>query len=455
MKKIKYNIKIGFFLSEFSISEIYSDQKIIRYAKTALKKMGIDYNKIIKDELGLDVSKCPFCNSDSDYEIIWNINHSINQVEICNIKYNIANGKKNYHCKGGKKNCTGSLLNPNSIEYISRAFKMTKEEANLYLIDRNKSPFYSKNHKDDLSYKNYQKRDLSWYLEKYGEDGYNKFNIFRNKVSIGNSKNYLIEKYGVKEYEEIAKKKAVCNLNFFIEKYGEELAEEKFNEYKKSLGLTRDQYINKFGEKSWEERRKKVEYKKSLEYFIQNLGYKEGLESFNSLRKSFSFTKDDYINKYGEEKWINRWKKCNRNFYSEESSTFFNLLIRKLEENFIKIENIKYNDNEFFLWDSEYRRIYFYDFYFELNGKKIIIEYDNYFWHPKKGENDKNALDNLNFISNFTKEGKIEYDERKKMWARYKGYELISLFYNDKNPIKNIKLWDNLFQQTIKEIKKY
>lgn len=453
MNKIKYMIKIGNFTSEFEISKPYQDDKMIRYAKTALKKRGIDYSTIIKNELKLSISECPFCGNDSKYDVIYKIDHTERIVMISGIQYSMAGGMQNYHCKGGRKNCIGSLLNPNSIEYISKSFKISESEANTYLITRNKSPFYKQNHETPDDYKKYQSKNLDWYLEKYGTDeGNRRFVDFKNKVSKGNSKNILIEKYGIDSYNEMIKKKSVCNISFFIEKYGEIDGKEKFEAYKKSLGRTKDQYIEKFGVDSWNNRRKNIEYRKSLEYFIQLLGYHEGLIAFNNLRKSFSFNSEKYILKYGEKAWIDRWSNINKKFYSKEASVFFEMLLSELGEIGIILKNIKMNEDEFFLWDSEYRRIYFYDLYFEYASKKIIIEYDNNFWHPVD-DTCSNAWNNMKFNHRFTKKEKLEYDERKKMLAKYKGYEIITLSYKGKNPLRNKNLWNNLLNESLKEIK--
>jgi len=459
MKKIKYEVKIGQFITDFKISDLndsYNDQKILRYMKASLMKSGINYNDLIKENLNIDVEKCPFCGSDSKYEISYLIDRPKKVLDILGIEYIIKGGMINYHCKSGKNNCSGSRLNSNSIEYISKAFKISKEKARAYIIDRNKSPFYAKNHDSKEDYKKFQTRNLDWYISKYGDyEGRSRYQNFKDKVSNGNTKESIITNHGIDSYNDMIRRKKVCTIEHFISKYGEELGKSKFDEYKKSLGLTRDNYIKKFGKDSWDKRAEIIKYKKSLEFYIQKLGQEEGRKDFRTLRESYSFNKEKYIEKYGEEKWIERYKNFNLNFYSKEASVFLNKLLGMLIDLELPLNNIKMERDEFFLWDTEYRRIYFYDLYFECFSKKIIVEYDNEFWHPKN-ENDTSAWDKLKIDHKFTKSEKIEYDERKRMFAKYKGYDIINISYSgQKNPLRknNEELWEPLLIEVLNKIK--
>jgi hypothetical protein len=455
MNKIKYSIIIGKKNYNLNLSNNYKeDSKIFRYAKTCLKKLNVDYFQELVGQSSINLDRCPFCNSISKYDIIYYVDRINNIIYFNGIKNIITDHMINYHCKNGKNKCPGSLLNPNSIKYISKAFDISEEQSRKYIIDRNNSPFYRKNHSSDEDYKNFQSRSIEWYIKKYGpEEGNKKYIKFCEKISLGNSSKKLIEKYGIEGFNEINKKKAVCNLSYFIKKYGEEIAKDKFKEYKKSIGKTKEQYIEKFGIDSWNKRRETIERKKSLENFIEIFGFDEGIKKHNDLLKSYGLNKEQYIKKYGEEKWVERYKNSNFKFYSKESSIFFNILESELIKNNIEIKNIKKEENELFLWDSEFKRIYFYDFCFDCNNKKIILEYDNSYWHPTKDSKNKNAWNNFLKNSDFTIEDKIEYDERKKLWAKYKGYDIISIYYSGKNPVRKINLWNDFINDTIIKIK--
>ncbi len=48
-------------------------------------------------------------------------------------------------------------------------------------------PFYKENWKSESDYKEYQKRGLNYFIKKYGENGQNEYNIYKNKISYSNS----------------------------------------------------------------------------------------------------------------------------------------------------------------------------------------------------------------------------------------------------------------------------
>jgi hypothetical protein len=227
----------------------------------------------------------------------------------------------------------------------------------------------------------------------------------------------------------------------------------KYRDHTSKVGVRKNDFIKKYGIEKWNELQKNKLYKKSLEYLIDSLGYEEGLKKFELLRKSYSFTKIDYINKYGIEKYLDKLSSRTR-FYSNEAKIFFELLIDLLNQNSIEIRNLKWLDNEFFIWDSEYRRIYFYDFYFETLNKKIIIEYDNLFWHPKKDT--ESEFNNAFFIFNsaMSVDEKIEYDERKRNLAIFKEYNFIKVETNLCNLVRDRYKYEPLLKESIENIKK-
>jgi hypothetical protein len=450
MRKKEYTLEIGKFKFKFYVS---NEKTIEKSAKTALRRSGKSYIEIAQRELDLKLEKCPFCNSNSNYFPVFEIDNELKKIVL--VKLDLLkekNGLVNKHCKRGKDLCEGGRNNPNSKKYISIAYGISEKEANEYLLSRNKSPFYSINHKNEDEYKNFQSRNLEWYINKYGEtEGNLKYKSFVKKMEIRSSTKYMIEKHGDEFASELNSKKAQT-LSSFIKKYGDIEGPIKWEEYKKSVGLSKKEFIRKHGIERWNMYRESINMKKSLDYYIQIYGYAEGTKKHQELIKSYSFTKEDYINKYGEEKWIER-SKLNRGlkFYSKEACSFFELLFKKLENENIKFENIKWKEDEFFLWDSDFKRIYFYDLYFEINNKKIIIEYDNSFWHPKNDE-DKNFI-NSNF-SNITYSEKKEYDERKTLWAKYNGFYIINLYFNEKkNPARCETIWNPYIEKLIEEIK--
>ncbi len=456
MERYKYKLLISnsSYEFEFEFKKNYYDDihRIFTSMKISLGRSGIDLMSICKKVFLIEVFKCPFCNNDSKYDFEINLDENIIKIKGINLIQN-SKGWKNYHCKSGKK-CPGGLLNPNSVEYISKSFKVDNKTANNFLLERNKSPFYKNNHESEDDYKYFQSRSKESYLSKYGDDlGQKKYDSFLNNIKNNNNRESLIKKYGDELYSEICKKKSTCSLSFYISKYGEELGLIKYKEHIDKIRFDKDKFISKHGSDLWEKLLEKKRYKLTLEYFIETLGYELGTKRFTELRKSYSFTKDDFIKKYGEDKWIERYSK-NTNFYSKESKIFFEHLIFRLKNENIVIENIKWLNSEFFIWDKEFRRIYFYDFYFECNNIKIIIEYDNLFWHPRKNgekEYNKNAFSIFNKM--MKPEEKMEYDERKRNIAIFYGYNIINIETKVANPVRDNKKYNDILNEVIKKIK--
>ena len=203
---------------ETNVSKKDNDEKIIRYCKTYLSRVfKIDVNAILK--LDTELKKCPFCDNYSSYLLEYKIDNMI--VSFTGLKLRNSNGYDDYHCHLGRTICVGSKLNPNSVEYISKSFKISDEESLKFIHNRNKSSFYRENHITEEEYKKSQSRNLAWYISKYGElIGIKNFNTVRNNSKIKNTAAFRISEYGIESYIELLKKKTL-NQSWWIEKYGD------------------------------------------------------------------------------------------------------------------------------------------------------------------------------------------------------------------------------------------
>lgn len=161
-----------------------------------------------------------------------------------------------FYCR--QTTCPGKKLNSNSIEYVSKAFNLSKKDALTYIHTRNKSPFYRENHKTYEDYKNYQNiflrlkdtHDLSkiiqdknyssslkGYKDRFGIiDGEIKWKIVQSKkkITIEN----LSRLYSIDKAEEIIanwKNKTRHNLENFINRYGDEVGKQKYEQYLKTI----------------------------------------------------------------------------------------------------------------------------------------------------------------------------------------------------------------------------
>lgn len=443
-----YTFKIKDNIYKTTVKKKKTSESAIRYIKMSLKKKyDIDIyqealNAFIKDK---DV-KCPFCDNDPAYELDYAVNGMI--IEIHGLNHIKSKGKINYHCKGGKKSgCPGSFLNPNSIEYLSKALLISPEEANKLILETNKSPFYSTNFSNKKDYIKSQKRDLDWYTKRHGETkGENLFNERNLKLSFSNSYLGLEKKYGTEIAKEISAKKASCSLKSKIGIYGEIEGPKRYKEHIEKVKTTLENFIQRYGEiegsKKYSEYCEKNAYKNTLNYYTDRYGEKDGITKYAKWRKKLSFTKQDYIKKYGEEAYIEKLKRQMSTFYSSESIIAFDKLMDEIK-NILPIKNIKYKDDEYYIYDSSNKRIYFYDLYFEIEKHKFIVEYDTPFMHPNKNyltideyNNWRNPWDDL-----MTPQDKEAYDIQKINTAKNKNIQVFNFYVKEKTDVlTNINL---------------
>ncbi len=196
-------------------------------------------------------------------------------------------------------------------------------------------------------------RSLDNFIKKYGEEeGNRRWDNYRKKQSITNTFEYKKEKYNMSkdDFDNYNKSRSVT-LNNLIKRYGNEIGNQKWNEYLDKQRLT-----------------------KSMDYMI----IKYGAEKANKINKSKANTLENYINRYGEiegkEKWINYFSN-QKSFYSKISQEFFNSIdeiISKKYTTYYGQKNIEYGIN---LNDRYIRLDYF---ILELN---LCIEFNGTVFH--------------------------------------------------------------------------
>lgn len=205
--KITFNVILGDTNYEVLLSSLYEEKKLLRYIKTSLSKSGIDIIDSSKRFFLTNIEKCPFCGSDSKYHLLYNIKNSSLEITGVGLKENEM-GWKNYHCLSGRSSCDGGSLNPNSVEYISKSYKVSNEDARDYILNRNKSPFYRKNHDSDEDYKKSQSRGIDYYINKYGDsEGRKRYEKFSKIMRDKSRKESIIARLGEEKYKMICQKK--------------------------------------------------------------------------------------------------------------------------------------------------------------------------------------------------------------------------------------------------------
>lgn len=127
----------------------------------------------------------------------------------------------------------------------------------------------------------------------------------------------------------------------------------------------------------------------NLSKLMEKHGDFEGRERYDRICKNLgrSHTIEGYIERYGEENGRKEYnktmeKKALGTPTSKESLKFFIPIYKQIRK-YISKEDIFWGisgSKEYFLWDSENSKIFFYDF--TILSKKIIIEYHGKRWHP-------------------------------------------------------------------------
>jgi len=188
-----------------------------------------------------------------------------------------------------------------------------------------------------------------------------------------------------------------------------------------------------------QEQLQKIQDKRSLKYFIEKYGVKEGTEKFNKTIKKWL---DTLNNKSDEEKQKILIKKLKRTKkYSSISIKLFDSIIEFFKNKNIIFKKIHYKENEFFLYDYDEKKIYFYDF--TIKDLNLIIEFNGNTFHPNKQKLSKSEWDCwINPITKKTADEHYLYDEKKRLLAENRGFEYLIIwedetFDNNKHKIIN------------------
>lgn len=190
--------------------------------------------QLYNDYFGGDIELCPFCGRHyecCDFDM--SVDRNTNELKI------VAHKREKHMCNF--KDCARERkkYNPNSVYFVSMAYKMTEEEANRFIIERNKSPFYfHPESESEEEYKNRQRRTLEWFVERYGEEEGKKRYEKRNRATgYGTSLEGLTEKYGLEMAKEICNKKAITMENL-VSKYGDEEGRERYQKWIEKISMT-------------------------------------------------------------------------------------------------------------------------------------------------------------------------------------------------------------------------
>jgi len=397
---------------------------------------------------GWDINKCGFCNEFSYVkEIKFVLNNYTNSIYVNDIIYLHPH-------KCNSKSCPSKNYNPNSREFVEKVYGLSANEALKFIHKRNKSPFYVENHATKNDYLQSQTRNEEFFIKKYNEKkGKIKYNNFINNHKYSYTEEAYIKKYGVKGIEikkSIDKSKALS-----IDKMGKD----KWDKWRFKWSNKKSDYINKYGQEIGLEKYnnyvKEKKYKSSLQYYIDQYGEKAGLDKWQKLCKSQGINKKNLINKYGKKEGLIKYKNfinssvinnVKFNNSSKEAWNFFKPIIKYCFSIGILKSDIYIgtcNRNEFFLKTNE--SIYFYDFC--IRSKKIIIEYHGEKFHPNPNWNNETWSNWKSLFSNISADKKRKQDIVKQNCAKKHNFNIEEVFSSD-NFDEKYKILFDLIKRT-------
>lgn len=321
-----------------------------------------------------------------------------NNIKIVSIK---KYEKKYQYCYGQSKECKEEFQdkNPNSAYYISRMLNISIEDAKLHIRKNNKSPFYKENFSNIEAYKDYQKRDISFFVKKYGEIiGSKKYEESINKQTFSKSKDGFIKRFGQED----------GTLRF-----------EKYSKDKDSMSLTHIKKNN------------------------PSLSHEECMLLRNERRKSVTYNKEKYIKKHGIDKLLKlEAARKNRPKVHTPVSKWSLRLIDGVCKNITPCDNIimKFGSkNEYSILDVEKNRKYYYDLFFQKNEVRKIIEFNGkaFHAHPDADDIKKQTWKNVRSKSSWS--DSLNYDKRKIEVANLAGIQTLIL-WDSVSDEENIKL---------------
>jgi len=198
-----------------------------------------------------------------------------------------------------------------------------------------------------------------------------------------------------------------CNVNFYI----------------KYKGLNYDEAVQELT---------KRQETFSLEVCIEKYGKEEGIKRWERRQKKWQETMDTKSDE--EKKRINIAKTRKLPRFSKSSADLFDLV---LGDGLFTNYDVYYKDKEYFVYDNEKKRIFYYDFV--IPELKVCIEYQGitYHPHPNLTENEKQK-----WIEPYSKLNYWEcqkFDNYKNNLIITKGYDLLIVWETDKNKFETIR----------------
>lgn len=215
---------------------------------------------------------------------------------------------------------------------------------------------------------------------------------------------------------------------------------------KKYHGVTWNQYEYWMAKENLSEREAKekvsvLQKTYDLERIISKYGMLDGAKRYEEMCNKLSHSQSliGFIERYGESIGKKKYedtiiKRCSNSGVSRESLIFFKKIYKSIRKNLERNEiywGIR-GSQEYFLYDKETKKIFFYDF--TVPSAKIILEYHGKRYHPNPNWCEE-EWEKWNFLG-MSANDKRNLDLYKNGVAKKAGFEVIEIFSDDVNSLE-------------------
>jgi hypothetical protein len=248
------------------------------------------------------------------------------------------------------------------------------------------------------------------------------------------------------------RKKGDMSLPKFIERFGEEEGTQRYQSF---IGGRKGKYTDEWFIKKYGPTQgpiKMAEYRKKissgLDVLIERFGEEKGLEEYKKRHKnrkgvlSLAWYKEKYEDEdVAYEKWVethsNRTNKTST--ASKESRQFLDPLFTIAQQNDAEIYYGVDENKEYFLHNG--KNIFFYDLVI-THPFKMVVEYQGAWIHPRKEKmTEEEWINWKNPFTKWTADFQSEREESKKQLALAKGFEYYEIWSDDDPRSKSIELY--------------
>ena len=241
------------------------------------------------------------------------------------------------------------------------------------------------------------KGTLDWYINKYGKDeGTKRYHEKNKKLSVGYD-TLKANGHSDDEIKRIKNKhsnKSKHTLENFITRYGKKLGNKKYEEYREKNKLTSNRRLEYWIDKcNGDIEKAKAKLKKwqtrDLNFYINKYGEEDGHQRYTNSNRKRGRTLENYIKKYGKaegkEKYIEackNWKAGQRGIFNSKGQCEVEAYLKSIYDN---VKGLR-NETGIILTESEKspeltNNVLYPDI---IVNDRYIIRYNGDFWHANK-----------------------------------------------------------------------